>query len=69
MRKTRRNFYAEELEKLSCGKIVSPISEGDRFGLCIQKDGKVYNLWILSDDEGNAPGSFILEERKITGLF
>ena len=63
------NFYATELEKVSGGTIVAPISEGDRFGLCIQKDGKVYDLWILSDDEGNGPGSFDLIERTFPDLF
>ena len=60
---------AGQLEKIVGGKIISTISDGDKFGFCIQKNGKTYNLWFLQDDEGNGPGSFDLSERTFPDLF
>ena len=64
------SFYTDKLDKIAGGKIVCTISDGkEEFGLCIQKGGKVYDLWFLQDDEGNGPGSFDLAERTFPDLF
>jgi len=54
------DFYTEKLSVLSGGVIVGPMKDHEEefFGLQIKKDGKLLALWILSDDEGNGPGSF-----------
>ena len=56
-------FYIDKLTPLVGGKIIATISdkEGEFFGLLIKPEkGKARALWLLSDDEGNGPGSFEL---------
>lgn len=58
-------FYLEQLAVLVGGKVTAAVRSGvdefgdEFFGLKIMdKDGKPKVLWLLSDDEGNGPGSF-----------
>jgi hypothetical protein len=66
----KTKFYAKQLEPLINGTIQkiahSQVDEfGNQFfGLIIHTaNGKDVTLWFLSDDEGNAPGSFDLDNR------
>ena len=63
-------FYTNKLKKLVGSKIESvTYAEEDNygnefFGLVIKlKNGKEKILWLLSDDEGNAPGSFDIQNK------
>lgn len=54
------NWYLEQLKPLVGGTIIG-LAEADEgfYGLDIRmKDGERKVLILLSDDEGNAPGSF-----------
>ena len=60
-------FYLDQLKPLVGGKIVGLARSGPNadphqdefFGFVIKfPDGKTKTLLLLSDDEGNAPGSF-----------
>lgn len=62
-------FYTNQLKPLVGGTVVAiasapPDEEGTEFfGLIIKtKEGKRLKLFLLSDDEGNGPGSFELSE-------
>ena len=63
-------FYLDRLEPLVGGTIVGLIRTGvdeesgdEFFGLSIKfEDGKIKHLILLSDDEGNGPGSFEIME-------
>jgi hypothetical protein len=61
------NFYANQLKKVVNGKILGiATAKGEEedgfFGLYIAgADGNKYVMWLLSDDEGNAPGSFAVQ--------
>lgn len=64
----RTDFYLKQLKQLVGGKITnlarSGASDGDDefFGIVVtMPDGKQKTLLLLSDDEGNAPGSFELQ--------
>ena len=64
------NFYLEQLAVIVGGTVTGTVRSGvdetldeEYFGLKIMgKDGKSKILWLLSDDEGNGPGSFEIEE-------
>ena len=56
-----RDFYVAQLKSLVGGKILSTIQDGDNFGLCVQKFRTITNVWFMRDDEGNGPGSFIMD--------
>ena len=64
------NFYLEKLAVLVGGTVTGAVRSGvdetlgdEYFGLKIMgKDGKAKVLWLLSDDEGNGPGSFEIAE-------
>lgn len=60
------DYYINQLTPLVGGQVTSVISDGDGFfGLQIkQVDGKVVNMFIMRDDEGNGPGSFELIEEE-----
>ncbi|MHB1630689.1 MAG: hypothetical protein ACYCQL_00545 [Acidithiobacillus sp.] len=62
------DFYLEELDQLVGGTISGLVRTGDDsdngefFGLLVtMPDGTKKQLVLLSDDEGNAPGSFEIE--------
>lgn len=61
------DFYTKQLQQLVAGTIEAVIRSGapideDDFefcGLLISfPDGTTRRMWLLSDDEGNGPGSF-----------
>lgn len=59
------DFYLKELAKLKNARVTGLIRSGeDKFGdefFGLQftlPSGEIANLFFLSDDEGNAPGSF-----------
>jgi len=67
-------FYLDQLKPLVGGAIEGTVrTDGDEFGdeffgLAIRcKDGAVRRLIILSDDEGNGPGSFEIVEGESHG--
>jgi hypothetical protein len=57
-------FYKKQLSPLIGGKITSVVqdNEGEFFGLNISMKEKEFIVWLLSDDEGNSPGSFEIQE-------
>lgn len=59
-------YEAEQLRLLVGASIidVSLDETGEFFCLVVQKDGKNYNVWIDSDQEGNSCGSVMIEEVK-----
>jgi hypothetical protein len=66
----RTDFYLDRLRCLIGGKIISMARSGppqnefddEYFGLVIAlPDGSTKTLILLSDDEGNGPGSFDIE--------
>lgn len=65
-----KDFYIKQLSPLVGGTITSIALDDvtDNFyaflGLHIRKDGANHLLWLLSDDEGNAPGSFLIETKE-----
>ena len=62
----KTQFYLDQLQPLVGGRIVGAVRSGadesgeeEFFGLTIQlASGQRKHLVLLSDDEGNAPGSF-----------
>lgn len=65
--KSQATFYLEQLKPLVGGKITGlarcgpnvDAHEDEFFGIVIKlPNGKTKTLILLSDDEGNAPGSF-----------
>lgn len=59
------DFYLKRLSPLMGGQIIGSVRTGtdeygdEFFGLTIKKkNGKTVHLLLLSDDEGNGPGSF-----------
>lgn len=55
------NWYLDRLRPLVGGTIESLAQDGDYYGFVIKtKEGNRKILFLLSDDEGNAPGSFEL---------
>ena len=62
--KLRNDFYTERLQALIGQTVTATVSdaEGEFFGLLLRDaKGKQIALWLQSDDEGNAPGSFSIE--------
>ena len=69
---SRTNFYLDKLKPLIGGKIAALARSGptddphehEFFGFIIKlSNGKTKTLILLSDDEGNGPGSFeIIDE-------
>lgn len=62
-------FYLDQLKPLVDGKIINLMRTGEDgfgeefYGLSVRcKDGAIRHLIILSDDEGNGPGSFQIVE-------
>lgn len=59
------DFYVKQLSQVVGGTIttVAVDNENEFFGLAIaMPDGNRKVLWFLSDDEGNGPGSFDIED-------
>ncbi len=61
--KSATQFYLDQLDILVGGTItqlaISRTSEDEFFGLVVAlPDGSTRTVILLSDDEGNAPGSF-----------
>lgn len=59
------DFYVKQLSQVVGGTIttVAVDDENEFFGLSIaMPDGSRKVLWFLSDDEGNGPGSFDIED-------
>lgn len=56
------NFYINKLKLLVGGEIKAILKTPDGFFgfLIVLPDGKTKDIYFLSDDEGNAPGSFII---------
>jgi hypothetical protein len=65
------DYWQRKLSQLVDGKIISVIVDktvnefsatNEPFiGLRIEMpDGKIKDMWLLSDEEGNAPGRFII---------
>jgi hypothetical protein len=62
--KKRNEFYTDKLAALAGFTIVGAVTdtEGEFFGLQLRApSGILSTLWLLSDDEGNGPGSFELQ--------
>ena len=57
------NFYTNQLKPLIGGKIKSILKTSDGFFglLIVMPNGKEKDIYFLSDDEGNDPGSFIIK--------
>lgn len=58
---TRQKQYQEaclkEVKTLMGGKIVGTIRDNEGcFGLRIRNNGKLWDMWIDADAEGNGPG-------------
>ena len=66
MVKDTADFYLNKLEPIMGGEVVGGFKDkdGEFFGLRIENNNRKYNLWLLSDDEGNGPGSFELTREK-----
>jgi len=47
--------------KMLVSIVISKEDIGDVSGLVFEKSGQMVTLWILSDDEGNTPGSWEIE--------
>ena len=69
MNDEKTQFYLEQLAVLVGGTVVATARTGadefgdEFFGLKIMdKDGRLRSLLLLSDDEGNGPGSFEIAE-------
>lgn len=61
----KADFYLDKLAPIMGAKLTGRCMDerGEFYGLVFTlKDGSKRTLWLLSDDEGNAPGSFSLEE-------
>ena len=59
------NFYVEQLAKFVGYKVSGVVSSPDGFFGLKLKSGKSEKIvWFLSDDEGNAPGSFEVQAGK-----
>lgn len=61
----RAQFYLDRLNTLVGAKIVGTVVDQDDefFGLALtMPNGDDKSLWFSSDDEGNGPGSFSLED-------
>lgn len=65
------DFYLKKLDQLVGGTVTGLVRSGEDdgcgefFGLVItMPDGTKKQLVLLSDDEGNAPGSFEIETQK-----
>lgn len=61
------SYYTDHLLQLVGGKIVgvtvSNEEMGEYFGIVIEMPSNARQIvWFLSDDEGNAPGSFDVED-------
>lgn len=59
------SFYTDRLSPLVGAKVTAVVSdpEGEFFGLSLTlPGGNRKTLWFLSDDEGNGPGSFDIED-------
>ena len=55
------DFYISQLKCLTDGKVIGFIKDknSEYYGLIIKnKTGEKKAVWLYSDDEGNAPGSF-----------
>lgn len=60
----KNDFYTKQLQKLIGQAVVATVSDedGEFFGLLLRDTkGRQTALWLQSDDEGNAPGSFSIE--------
>ena len=60
----KNQFYTDKLAALAGFTIVGAVTdtEGEFFGLQLRApSGILSTLWLLSDDEGNGPGSFDLQ--------
>ena len=65
---TEKDYFIEELERLDGCKIVGVVTGGGKghekyYGLKIDdaRREEGYILWFLRDEEGNGPGSFVIE--------
>ena len=57
------NFYINKLKLLVGGKIKAILKSPDGFFgfLIVMPNGKEKDIYFLSDDEANNPGSFIIQ--------
>ena len=61
----RAQFYLDRLNMLIGAVVVGTVvdEDGEFFGLALtMPNGDDKSLWLQSDDEGNGPGSFSLED-------
>ena len=63
-----KDFRLKQLKPLIGGQIMTGVvDDTDGYnlwlGLSIEKDEKSKILWFLADDEGNAPGSFDIQDQ------
>lgn len=58
------SFYTDQLAPLIGAKITAAVADSEGFyGLSLtMPNGNRKVLWFLSDDEGNGPGSFTIED-------
>ena len=63
---TETEFEISKADKLRGGKVIETFTdfEGEFWGIQIDKNGRIFNVWINSDSEGNSPGSIFIEELK-----
>lgn len=64
---SKKDYFVEELERLDGCKIVGVVVSGEGYekyyGLKIDdaRREEGYLLWFIRDEEGNGPGSFLIE--------
>lgn len=63
------DYWVKKLGGLVGGEIVTAITDGNEadyenfVGLQVKlPNGNLVNVWLLSDEEGNAPGRFEIED-------
>lgn len=62
---SKARFYLDKLAPIMGATLTGRCTDeaGEFYGLVFTlEDGSKRTLWLQSDDEGNAPGSFSLEE-------
>ena len=60
-------WQLKKLEKIVGGKVSAIITDKDEefFGLRIIQSGKIFNMWIMCDEEGNGPGAVEINEDQV----
>lgn len=63
-------YYVNQLQDLVGSRIVQTVQDNEEgfFGMIVSlPDGTKKVLWFLSDEEGNAPGAFQIDDVRTKG--